>query len=164
MNSFLLRIYKKSCSCKTKATLQVFISTSKAMCFTSNFEFDDFLYLYKYLYIHCGIKVVKCRLVTSVWIYNFMKPIKNLQKFYSFCKTQKGLIFEYEPELFPCVTLKIPKSNFVEKEKAMVTARIYHTGKVVLLGIQCVRELVIPLETLFSLWFNFTIENNFDNF
>lgn len=150
MNSFVLRINFRS-----KVTLQVFVSSKTAMCFTSNFSQQDFYDLFFLLCNKYGIEVKLCKLCTSVWTWELLSRIGNVHKFYLYCKSvQPTLSYEYEPELFPCLTI-----SFNSK-----VARVFHTGKVVFLGIRHVSEIVGPLNLLSELFFDYSLSCNLENF
>ena len=76
------------------------------------------------------MKVKTCRLCTSVWTYHLLSRIGELSKFYAYIIKRFPTV-EYEPELFPCITLSF-KSTLI---------RMFHTGKVILLGVRHVEQV-----------------------
>ena len=131
MNSFVLRIVFCNGSHKSKVTLQIFLSHSTAMCFTCNFTADMYYELFYLLDTKYGIKVKTCSLCTSVWTYHLLSRIGDLSKFYWYLVKCFPSV-EYEPELFPCITL-LYKNTIV---------RIFQMGKFNLLGVKQVSEIV----------------------
>ena len=151
MNSFVLRIVFCNGSHKSKVTLQIFLLPSTAMCFTCNFTADMF-YLLDTKY---GIKVKTCSLCTSVWVYHLLSRIGELSKFYWYLvKRFSTCTIEYEPELFPCITLLYKNT----------TVRIFHTGKINLLGVKQVEQVSEIVEILSDAYFDCSLSCNFDNF
>ena len=118
MNSFVLRI--------DKVTLQVFLVTRKAMCFSHSVDVVAALLPY-------GIRIKESTLCTSTWVAKLDVHQLNLYQFFSFLVKHYSTFYMYfEPELFDCITVKHNK----------ITLRIFHSGKVVLLGVKRVCELV----------------------
>ena len=144
-----------------KFTIQVFLSKLSAMIMcnkTSEIEYSKFLSLLPEI---CGIRVVQLKIVTSVWVFQAIPVIGDLRIFLNYCrKTIPELQFEYEPELFPLLTVRIKKEN---SKKSCVTARISHKAKIVFLGIQNVSELIEPLRLLSALIFDFSMFISFSN-
>ena len=118
MNSFVLRI--------DKLTLQVFLVTKKAMCFSHSVNVVTALLPY-------GIRIKESTLCTSTWVAKLNVQSLNLYEFFSFLVKHFSKHFMYfEPELFHCITVKHNK----------ITLRIFRSGKVVALGVKRVCELV----------------------
>ncbi len=155
MNSFVLRIVFCNDSNKNvaKVTLQIFLSRCTAMCFTCNFTSNLFHELFYLLNIKYGIKVKTCHLCTSVWSYHFLSRIGDLSKFYWYLRKRFSTV-EYEPELFPCITM-----NFCN-----ASIRMFHTGKVVLMGVRCVEQASDIVQFLSNVYFDYSLLCNFDNF
>ena len=61
---------------------------------------------------------------------------------------------KYEPELFPCITLLYKNT----------TVRMFHMGKINLLGVKQVEQVSEIVEILSSVYFNYSLSCNFDNF
>ena len=61
---------------------------------------------------------------------------------------------EYEPELFPCITLSYKNA----------TIRIFHTGKVILLGVRHVEQVSESLKFLSDAFFDYSLLCDFENF
>ena len=118
MNAYVLRI--------DKVTLQVFLLTRKAMCFSHSVDVVTALLPY-------GNRIKESTLCTSTWVAKLDVHQLNLYQVFSFLvKHYNTFYMYYEPELFHCITVKHNK----------ITLRIFHSGKVVLLGVKCVCELV----------------------
>ena len=118
MNAYVLRI--------DKVTLQVFLLTRKAMCFSHSVDVVAALLPY-------GIRIKESTLCTSTWIAKLDVQQLNLYEFVSFLVKHCGSYYMcFEPELFHCITVKHNK----------ITLRIFRSGKVVLLGVKRVCELV----------------------
>ena len=155
MNSFVLRIIFCNGSHKSKVTLQIFLSRSTAMCFTCNFTADMFYELFYLLDAKYDIKVKTCSLCTSVWTYHLLSRIGDLSKFYWYLvKRFSTCTIEYEPELFPCITLLYKNT----------TVRIFHTGKINLLGVKQVKQVSEIVDFLSDAYFDYLLSRNFDNF
>ena len=151
MNSFVLRIPYNA----GKLTLQIFFSTKTAMCFTSNICLNEMYDLFLLLSKEYGIDVKTCFLCTTVWTFSLLSKIGDMGKFYKHCVSQHPkLSISYEPELFQCVTMVVEKA----------TIRIFHTGKVIILGIQHVNQLTCPYSVITSIFFDYSITCNFGNF
>ena len=102
-----------------------------------------------------GIKVNAYSLCTSVWTYRLLSRIGNLSKFYWYLiKRFSTCITTYEPELFPCITLLYKNT----------TVRIFHTGKINLLEIRFVEQVSEIVEFLSTIYFEYSLSCNFDNF
>ena len=155
MNSFVLRIIFCNGNNKSiaKVTLQLFLSRGSAMCFTCNFTINLFYELFYLLNTKYGIKVKTCSLCTSVWSYHLLSRIGELSKFYGYL-IKRFFTVEYEPELFPCITLSYKNT----------TIRLFHTGKVVLLGVRCVEQVSEIVQFLSDAYFDYSLSCNFDNF
>ena len=167
-NSFLIKYENSRC----KGSLLVFMSyypvgnktlVRKANFFTSKFEFDDFIQVFLSCPIKFGIRILTSRIVTTVWTNCLLSEIGELSLFFNFCKSHlpNYCIIEYEPELFPCIQIKIPKTNCKTSCK-FVTCRISYTGKVNLLGAQNVNDIIEPIQLLDSLCFDYCLNNDFD--
>ena len=102
--------------------LQIFLPRGTVMCFTCIFTADVFYELFYLLDTKYGIKVKTCSLCTSVWTYNILSRIGEVSKFYWYLVKHFPNV-EYEPELFPCITLLYKNT----------TVHIFHTGKINLL-------------------------------
>ena len=75
-----------------------------------------------------------------------------MSKFYWYLiKRFSTCTIEYEPELFPCITLLYKNT----------TVRIFHTCKINLFGVEKVPEII---EILSDAYFNYSLSCNFDNF
>ena len=61
---------------------------------------------------------------------------------------------EYKPELFPCVTLLFKNT----------TVRIFHTGKINLLGVKQVKQVSEIVDLLSDAHFDYSLSCNVDNF
>jgi hypothetical protein len=161
MNYFVLRI----CFCSNgkilrKATLQIFLSTHSAMCFTRHFKSDMYCSLFSLLHNKYGVQVTLCKLCTSVWTYQLLCRVGDLGKFYSFlCKVIPHTKIDYNPELFPCITIEF--KNF---HSVTTFARIFHTGKVVLLGVRSLDQIGEVVPKLSNLYFDYSLQCNLDNF
>ena len=109
-----------------KVTLQVFLVTKKAMCFSHSVDVVTALLPY-------GIRIKESTLCTSIWVAKLNVQSLNLYKFFSFLVLhhRKYNIY-FEPELFHCITVK----------HNTITSRIFRSGKVVALGVKRVCELV----------------------
>ena len=95
-------------------------TVSTAMCFTCSFASDMFYELFHLHNTKYGIKVKTCSLCTSVWTNRLLSRIGNLNKLYWYLiKRFSTCTIEYEPELFPCITLLYKNT----------TVRMFHTGK-----------------------------------
>ena len=71
-----------------------------------------------------------------------------------FDKAFSTCTIEYEPELFPCITL-LYKST---------TVFIFHMCKINLLGMRCVEKVSKIVEILSDAYFDYSLSCNFDNF
>ena len=121
-----------------KFTIQVFLSKLSAMLMSNKASEKEYSKFLNFLPKLCGIRVLECKIATSVWIYQAIPAIGDLGIFLNYCKREKPeLQFDYEPELFPLLTVRIRKQN-----NLFVTARISHRAKIVFLGIHHVSELV----------------------
>ena len=117
------------------------------MCFTCNFTADMFYELF-YLLTKYGIKVKSCNLCTSVLTYHLLSRIGNLRKFYWYLvKRFSTYTIEYEPELFPCITLLYKNT----------TVRKFHTGKINLLGVKQVKQVSEIVEILSEAFFHYLL-------
>jgi hypothetical protein len=150
MNSFVLRINFGTC----KATIQFFPVKNSAMCFTSNFSNTDFLYLFALLRKKYGVGVKLCALCTTVWKYSNVR-VGDLNRFYNFLSMQfPNLEMDLTVEIFPCITLV-----YVKPSLKATTLRVFHTGKVILLGVTSSNQLSCVVDfiaTLFADFFTFT--------
>ena len=118
MNSFVLRI--------PNVTVQVFSVSKKAMCFTRT-SHKNMSKLIDLLRTKYGIHVKHHHLCTTTWSGSLSCNSVNLYYFYSYCREHFSTCsMWFEPELFPCITL-LYKS---------VTTRIFHSGKIILLGVK----------------------------
>ena len=155
MNSFVLRIIFCNGSHNSKVTLQIFLLHSTAICFTCNFTADMFYGLFYLLDAKYGIKVKTCSLCMSVWVYHLMSRIGDLSKFYWYLvKCFSTCTIEYEPELFPCITLLCKNT----------TVCIFHMGKINLLGVKQVKQVSEIVEILSDTYFDYLLSCNFYNF
>jgi hypothetical protein len=162
MNAFVLRIvfFDSLGKCVCKVTVQIFLATNSAMCFTSNFSVHKFQKLFFLLERKYGVKVRRCTLCTTVWTYSLLSKIGDLGSFYSYMLTKhKNLEIEFNPELFPCLTLVVKNPNHHP-----TFVRIFHTGKVVLLGVRCVQQVANSVLFLSDLFFDFSLDCNLENF
>lgn len=160
MNSFVLRICFGSDKSARKATLQIFLSKYSAMCFTRNFIGPMFQYLFHLLYKKYGVQVSCRRLCTSVWTYNLLFPVGNLGKCYSYLvELFPNFEIDYNPERFPCITILLKLSTNVT-----TSVRIFHTGKVVLLGIRTVDQITEVVNKLSDMFMDYSLYCNLDNF
>jgi hypothetical protein len=152
MNSYVLRIaFGSNC----KATLQIFLSHNSAMCFTSNCSPVMLMYLFNVLARKYGIIVKTCRLCTTVWSYCLLSKIGDLGKFYMHVLTfYPELKIDFNPEVFPCLTIHFGESHL----------RVFHTGKVVLLGIKCTAQLTSAVDLMSDLFFGYSLSKDFGNF
>jgi hypothetical protein len=152
MNSYVLRIvFGINC----KATLQIFLTNNSAMCFTSNCSLVMLKYLFVLVGKKCRIRVKTCSLCTTVWTFSLLSKIGELGKFYSHILTvHPNLQTDFNPELFPCITIEFEDGYL----------RVFHTGKVVLLGIKSTEQLTSAVDFLSNLFFDFTLCNDFENF
>lgn len=156
MNSFVLRIRFLDC----KATLQFFVVSRSAMCFTCNFSSKKFAILFNLLNKKYGVHVDACKLCTSVWTYSLLSKIGDLSKLFHFISSQHPTLqLDFSPELFPCISFVLKKDKL-----SALTARVFHTGKVVLLGVRCSTQLNCAVEFIEDLFFGFSLSNSFDNF
>ena len=96
-----------------------------------------------FIYSIQSIVLKTCSLCKSVWTYHWY-----LVKRFSTC------LIEYKPELFPCITL-LYKNTIV---------RIFHTGKINLLGVKQVEQVSEIVEILSDAYFDYSLSCNFDNF
>ena len=150
MNSFVLRMKIGS----GKLTLQVF--KNSIMCLSNNF--CNFSYAFYILSKKFGIQVKTYSLCTSVWTYQLLGRIMHMADFYSQCLSAKPrLLYVFEPELFPCITI----SKF---SNCSVVLRVFKTGKVIILGVKHVKEIVSPLAILESMFFDYSMSEGFANF
>ena len=141
-------VLNKSLNCfklKLKnVTLQIFLTSSCAMCFLKSYNLPK---LDEY-----GLVIKNFRLVTTVYTYKLLSKIVNMNTFYSICrKVTKSVNFE--PELFPCLTLKC----------FGVTVRIFHSGSVIILGAKQEQQLVKAIRYLNDLYFEYSVHCNFEN-
>ena len=101
------------------------------------------------------MKVKTCSLCTSVWTYHILSRIGDLSKFYwCLIKCFYTCTIEYEPELFPCITLLYKNT----------TVRIFHTGKINLLGVKQAEQVSEIVEFLSDAYFDYSLLCNFNNF
>ena len=153
-NSFVLRIVFYNGSHKSKVTLQKSLSRCMTIRFTSNFTSDMFYELFYLLDTKHGIKVKTCSLCTSARTYRLLSRIGDLSKFYWYLiKHFSTCTIEYEPELFPCITLLYKN-----------TVGMFHTGKINLLGIRCAEQVSEIVEFLLTIYFEYSLSCNFNNF
>jgi len=116
-------------------------------------------YLFSLLQSKYSVQVTLMKLCTSVWAYQLLCRVGDLGKFYSFlCKVTPYTIIDYTPELFPCVTITFNSSE------SQTFARIFHTGKVVLLGVRSLVQLGEVIPKLSGLFFDYSLQCNLDNF
>ena len=80
LQSFVLRM---KFSCQRKVTLQVFVCSATAMCFTRNCVPSDFYRLFHLLYEKYNVVVKSCSLCTTVWNYTLLSKV-NLFMFYKY--------------------------------------------------------------------------------
>jgi len=154
MNAFVLRIVYGN----SRMTLQIFLSTNKAMCFTSNFSKTNFYNAFNLLATKYGSTVTDCTLCTTVWTYRLLSRIIDMNKFYSHCLlSEPKLLYTFEPEIFPCITIR----NF---EKTSVVVRLFYSGKLMILGVHHVKEMVEPLSILCNMFFDYSLSCNLSNF
>ena len=139
MNCYTLKL--------TNATVQVFLVSRRAMCFVRKSKVLPNVSDY-------GLVVKSSRLVTSVYTSSLLSKVCNMNKFYRLCKSaHSNLSILYEPEIFPCIHMKCFD----------VTMRLFHTGKVILLGVKSPNQLAEPLRFLSDVYFDYTLAHNFDN-
>jgi TATA-box binding protein (TBP) (component of TFIID and TFIIIB) len=157
MNAYVLRIVFVG---RSKVTIQIFVSRKTAMCFSSNLSTAMFNYLFRLLNCKYGINVFQCTLCTTVWTYSFMSRIGDLGLFYAYIQAnQSNLEIEFNPEIFPCLTLVV--KHFHHQNTYV---RIFHTGKVVLLGVKCTEQVVSAVEFLSNMFFDYSLSCNLNNF
>lgn len=155
MKAYLVRISFECC----KLTLQVFPSTGIAICFSNYVSSFDFSVALKLLPSLCGVRVLSSSLSTSVWVFQSLSPVGDLGNFLKFWRRSNPLILsDFEPELFPLLTLRFPKAKNPNK---FITARLSHRGKIVVLGVHHVRELVDPIQKLSNAIFNYCLDTSF---
>ena len=131
-----MNCYKLKLEC---ATVQIFLVSRSAMCFVRKTKVLPNVTDY-------GLVIKNSRLVTCV--YTLMLPLKsvNLYKFYYACRdSYPNLDVEYEPEIFPCVTIKCFN----------VTMRVFRKGKAIVLGVKSSKQLVEPLRFLSIVCFDY---------
>lgn len=156
LQAFVLRV---KFTCKRKVTLQIFVSTKTAMCFTSGFSAADISKFFTWLYNRYKFVVKQCFLCTSVWRYCLLSGV-NLYKFYYFIhKNYPHAKIDYEPELFPCITIIVKVYS-----SRNITCRIFHSGKVNVLGVVCFKEVVEAVSVLDEMFFDFSLKQDFNNF
>lgn len=154
LNSFVLRIKFRCC----KASLQIFVSKNKAMCFTCNFTNSMFSFLFDLLRKKYGVLIQTRHLCTTVWTFSLFSRVGELSKFYTFVSKEfPSLKVELEPELFPCITI-------VFTNECSTTIRIFHTGKVVLLGVLSNKQLYCAADFISTLFFDYSFSCNLENF
>ena len=155
--------YNKHLNCRvlrmrfgnSKITLQIFVATNKVMCFSS--DMLNFSHAFYVLYKKYGIEVISRKLCTSVWCFRLLSQILNMSNFYDHCLlANPHLLYSFEPELFPCISI----SNFAN---CSVVMRVFKTGKVIILGVRHVREIVEPLAMLSSMFFDYSLSVDFNN-
>ena len=156
LQSFVLHM-KFSCQCKV--TLQVFVCSATAMCFTRNFVPSDFHRLFQLLYEKYNVVVKSCSLCTTVWNYTLLSKV-NLFMFYKYIREHYPSVkIEYEPELFACLNMVLRVCT-----GRTVTCRVFHSGKVNVLGVTCSREANEAVAFIDSVLFDYSIQCSFDNF
>jgi hypothetical protein len=128
------------------------------MCFTCNFSSSCFSYLFDLLHVKYGIQVQSWRTCTSVWTFSLFSRVGDLSKLYAFISNSyPALCVELEPELFSCISL-------IHVNVRRTTIRIFHTGKVVLLGVLNCEQLSCAIDFLSVLFYDYSLSRNFDNF
>ena len=127
------------------ATVQISLTSKCAMCFVKkSCVIPD---VEKYALI-----IKNSRLVTSVYKYKLLSKIVNMNTFYSLRRKVTKCV-SFEPELFPCLTLKCFE----------VTIRIFNSGSVVYLGIKQEQQLIKAHKFLSDLYIDYCISTNFEN-
>ena len=114
---------------------------------------DMFYELFHSLNTKYGVRVKTCSLCTFVWTYCSLSRIGELSKFYWYLVTRFPTCTEYEPELFPCITI-----NFCK-----VSIRMFHISKINLLGVQQVKQVSEIVEFLLAAYFDYSLSCNLDN-
>jgi TATA-box binding protein (TBP) (component of TFIID and TFIIIB) len=105
--------------------------------------------MFQMLNVNYGLVVETCILSTSVWSYALLSRIPVMLGFYKYCKSvHPELSYDFEPELFPCMTI----CKFAHKS---VMLRVFYTGKVIILGVRHVSEIVEPLLIVTNMFFDY---------
>ena len=80
--------------------------------------------------------------------------------FYKYIRKQYPSVkIEYEPELFACINMILRVCT-----GRPVTCRVFHTGKVIVLGVVCSREANEAVTFIDSVLFDYSLQCSFDNF
>ena len=129
------------------ATLQIFLVSQCAMSFVKKSSVLPHVEDY-------GLVVKSSKMVTRVYTCNLLSKIGNMICFIELCKRlYPELNIDFEPELFPCMTLKY----------CTITMRLFHTGKVVFLGVKDPCNLAKAFDFVFNLYFEYCLAHHFDN-
>ena len=127
------------------ATLHIFLMSQSAMCFVRKCRVLPHVAEY-------GLVIKSSRLVTSVYTCKLLSKIINMNTFCTLCRKNLKDV-TYEPELFPCLTMKCFD----------VTLRVFHSGSVIFLGVKDELQVVKAYKFLSDLYFDYCVGCNFDN-